>query len=152
MDILPSEGLVPKNIFKYEEEEIVKAAKNYQQYLDGSELVLKSEVKLWKNKWDSEIAPLYTAVEALKNCDQQFCPNIFILLQIFGTIPVTTSTPERSFSTLRRIKTYLRSTMGQARLKGLANIQKDRNIAIEDVINIFSRKKTRRMKIANWDV
>lgn len=154
VDILPLEGLVPKNILKYEEEEILKAAKNYQQYLDGSELILKSEIKLWKNKWDSEIEPPYTAVEALKKCDQQFFPNIFILLQIFGTIPVTTSTPERSFSTLRRIKTYLRSTMGQARLNGLAlaNIQKDRKISIEDVINIFSRKKARRMKIANWNV
>ena len=35
------------------------------------------------------------------------------------TIPVTTTTAERSFSALRRIKTYLRSTMTEARLSNL---------------------------------
>ena len=38
------------------------------------------------------------------------------LLRIYLTIPVTTSTAERSFSALRRIKTYLRTSMSQARL------------------------------------
>ncbi len=32
------------------------------------------------------------------------------------TIPVTTSSAERNFSTLKRIKTYLRSSMTQSRL------------------------------------
>ena len=41
------------------------------------------------------------------------------LLHIVLTIPVTTSTAERSFSTLRRLKTYLRSTMSQTRLNHL---------------------------------
>ena len=41
------------------------------------------------------------------------------LLKIFYTIPVTTSTAERSFSALRRLKTYLRSTMSQPRLNNL---------------------------------
>ena len=35
-------------------------------------------------------------------------------------LPVTSCEAERSFSTLRRIKTYLRSTMKQERLIGLA--------------------------------
>lgn len=38
------------------------------------------------------------------------------LLRIYLTIPVTTSTAERSFSALRRIKTFLRTSMSQARL------------------------------------
>lgn len=38
------------------------------------------------------------------------------LLQIYLTIPVTTATAERSFSTLRRLKTYLRNTMSQQRM------------------------------------
>lgn len=38
------------------------------------------------------------------------------LLKIFYTIPVTTSSAERTFSALRRLKTYLRSTMSQLRL------------------------------------
>ena len=38
------------------------------------------------------------------------------LLKIYLTVPVTTATAERTFSTMRRIKTYLRSTMTQERL------------------------------------
>ena len=38
------------------------------------------------------------------------------LLRIYLTIPLSTSTAERAFSTLRRLKNYLRSTMTQERL------------------------------------
>ena len=42
------------------------------------------------------------------------------LLQIALTTPVTTASCERSFSSLKRIKSYLRSRMGQERLSNLA--------------------------------
>ena len=42
-----------------------------------------------------------------------------MLLSILSTIPVSSATAERSFSTLRLIKSDLRTTMGQARLNGL---------------------------------
>lgn len=35
------------------------------------------------------------------------------VLKIYFTVPVTTATAERSFSALRRLKTYLRNTMNQ---------------------------------------
>jgi len=38
------------------------------------------------------------------------------------TLPVTVATAERSFSKLKIIKTYLRSTMSQERLDGLTII------------------------------
>ena len=47
-------------------------------------------------------------------------PSIAILLQIYATQPFTTATSERSFSTLKYIKNYLRSTMSDNRLNGLA--------------------------------
>lgn len=47
---------------------------------------------------------------------KQLLSQVHILLQIFLTIPVTTATSERTFSALRRLKTYLRSTMSQDRL------------------------------------
>jgi hypothetical protein len=40
-------------------------------------------------------------------------------LKIYLTFPVTTATAERSFSSLRRLKTYLRSTMTPSRLNNL---------------------------------
>lgn len=82
-----------------------------------------------------------------------FFPNIAILLQIFGTIPVTTATAERSFSVLKRLKTYLRNSMGESRLNGLAlaNISKDREINTEKIIDLFAQTKNRRMCVSNWE-
>ena len=49
------------------------------------------------------------------------------LLKIYLTIPVTTSTAERNFSALRRIKTYLRNSMTQARLNHCMLLHVSRN-------------------------
>ena len=50
---------------------------------------------------------------------KQLLSQVDTLLQIFLTIPVTTATSERTFSCLRRLKTYLRTTMSQDRLNHL---------------------------------
>jgi len=47
---------------------------------------------------------------------------VAVLLQVLATLPVTTATAERSFSTLKRLKTYLRSSMVDDRLTSLALI------------------------------
>ena len=50
---------------------------------------------------------------------KQLLSQVHILLQLFLTIPVTTATSERTFSALRRLKTYLRTMMSQDRLNHL---------------------------------
>ena len=47
-------------------------------------------------------------------------PNIRRMLVHIMVLPVTSCEAERSFSTLRRIKSYLRTTMTNERLNGLA--------------------------------
>ena len=71
-------------------------------------------------------------------------------LQILSVIPATSCSAERSFSSLRRLKTYLRSTMGQERLSNLALLHIEReyvNKAIiedmEDIINTFGERNGR---------
>ena len=41
------------------------------------------------------------------------------LLKNYFTLPVTSATAERAFSALRRVKTFLRTTMTQSRLNNL---------------------------------
>ena len=68
--------------------------------------------------------------------------------RFFATLPVTTATAERSFSTLRRLKTYLRTTMTGERLNGLALMTIHRDISTKiDPQDVISRlaKKSRRL-------
>lgn len=86
-----------------------------------------------------------TAIAALSICDKDFYPNVFKLLQIFATLPVSTSSTERSFSTLRRIKTYLRNSTSEQRLNGLAmlNIHRDISISTNEIIDLLAKRPRR---------
>lgn len=77
------------------------------------------------------------------------------LVQIYLTIPVTTATPERSFSSLRRIKTYLRSTMTQARLNHCMTcfVHKERTdqVNIKEIAKSFIQKiPSRKLYFGNY--
>ena len=75
-------------------------------------------------------------------------PNILVSLKIYLTSPIASVTSERGFSCLKRIKTYLRSTMLQDRLSSLAilNFESEfiKLINIEDVIDEFASNKNRK--------
>ena len=53
-------------------------------------------------------------------------PHLANAIQIYAVIPATSCSAERSFSSLRRLKTYLRNTMGQNRLSSLALLHIER--------------------------
>nr|CAH7730301.1 unnamed protein product [Callosobruchus chinensis] len=59
-------------------------------------------------------------LEVIENFNRDFFPNIHRLLRILATIPITTTTPERSFSTMKRVKTWSRNKMRNERLSSLA--------------------------------
>uniref|UniRef100_A0A3B1K7X7 TTF-type domain-containing protein n=1 Tax=Astyanax mexicanus TaxID=7994 RepID=A0A3B1K7X7_ASTMX len=73
--------------------------------------------------------------------------NLSIALRLLLTLPITVASGERSFSSLKLIKNFLRSTMSQERLTGLAMISIEqrvrRSLNMEDIINAFAETKTR---------
>uniref|UniRef100_A0A8I6X0X1 HAT C-terminal dimerisation domain-containing protein n=1 Tax=Hordeum vulgare subsp. vulgare TaxID=112509 RepID=A0A8I6X0X1_HORVV len=75
-------------------------------------------------------------------------PNASIAYRILLTIHVTVASAERSFSKLKLLKIYLRSTMSQERLNGLAMccIEKNMldNIKLDTVIADFASKNPQR--------
>ncbi|GAA6088001.1 zinc finger MYM-type protein 1-like [Tachysurus ichikawai] len=77
-------------------------------------------------------------------------PNLWTALRIGLTLPVTVTGAERSFSKLKLIKTYLRSTMSQEHLVGLAilsiNHETSEELKYDDVINDFAAKRSRKVK------
>ncbi|KAF7646224.1 hypothetical protein LDENG_00191400 [Lucifuga dentata] len=76
-------------------------------------------------------------------------PNKFRLLHILTTLPVTIAHVERSFSRLGRIKDLQWSTMCETHLNGLMLLSEHRDIkeAPAEVLDIFSRKKRRRLDL-----
>ena len=85
---------------------------------------LDAEIHLWERMWRDQQARQADIPdrisETLKLVDKQAFVNIFTILQILATVPISSSSCERSISTLRNLKNYLRNTMGQERLNGLA--------------------------------
>lgn len=68
-------------------------------------------------------------------------PTIKKLLQIALTLVVSTAQCERSFSALKRIKTYLRTTMSEERLANTAVISMEKdladNVSFDDILTQF---------------
>ncbi|CAF3969054.1 unnamed protein product [Rotaria sp. Silwood1] len=70
------------------------------------------------------------------------------LLKLLWTIPANTCECERSFSLLRRLKTYIRNTTGQERLSSLAliNIERSFDIDLDLIVTEFVSKNNEKKK------
>lgn len=137
-------GVLPSNFAKGCE--IKEAFCMYSEVLpEKSTSVVKAELEVWKAAMTLTSPTPKSALECLDKCDQKLYPNIYTLLQILATLPVSTATPERSFSSLRRLKNYLRNTTGENRLNGLAlmNIHYGIEIDANEVVDIFKKKNRR---------
>ena len=77
--------------------------------------------------------------------------NIVIALRLFLTLTVSVASVERSFSKLKPIKSYLRSSMSQDWLSNLSLISIEHKtvekIDFGQVISHFASAKTRKIKI-----
>lgn len=114
--------------------------------IDGSELF--SELQIMRNALPKDATRAIHVLDYLKDFDSCF-PNAWIAYKILLTIPVTVASAERSFSKLKLIKSYLRSTMSQERLNGLSMMAIEKRMVdkleYEDLINTFAAKNARRV-------
>lgn len=135
--------LIPVNTKTSEFKHLLPAIEKYSDDLNtNNESMLRAEFELWQMKCASFEKPIRTAVEALQKCAEDMFPNINKLLVMLAVLPVSTASSERSFSTLKRLKTYLRNRTGEDRLVGLALMSVHRNIEIniDEVVDDFAKK------------
>ena len=110
------------------------------------------EIVRWKAKWahvDPEDKPT-TLQNKLCCTNKELYPKVTAILTTLVTMPVSTATPERSFGTMRRVKTYMQSTMRAERLSGLALLHtyRDRTIDTNNKVvhyQEFCAKRPRRL-------
>lgn len=102
---------------------------------------LENDLLRWKAFWQRQRIPdnLLEFLNAITKAD---FPNVFTLLCIACVLPISSCEPERSFSTLRRTKTYLRSTMLTSRLTALTvmNQQIGMDLNYDRIMEIFITK------------
>jgi hypothetical protein len=139
-----------------------KRIKIYKEFLNEYELHeltqfysinyddLKAEQRLYKNQMNhtkmnlSEVTKLF-----LENNFHITLLSMNELLKILWTIPVNSCQCERSFLYLKRLKTYLRNSMVQERLSGIAllNIERNFEINLDQIVSDFIVKKDIRKTI-----
>jgi hypothetical protein len=141
-----------RNLKSLDNDNLRKACINFvQMFTHGS----SSDVEL--NNFFSELKVLQvtlpdrlmSAHEILEFVLDANCyPNVSIAYRILLIVPVTVASAERSFTKLKLTKNYLRSTMSQERLNGLAICSIERNILdtidLDTIINDFASRNARR--------
>ena len=146
--------IYPKNLANLNPDMLENAARAIREkYLNDFTDELDPEMRSFATEFRKEISVTDTVLEVnnfmLQSRISSSFPEMHKLLILFITLPVTVASAERSFSKLKLIKTYLRSTMSQERLDDLAILaienkeanKIDKTNLIRDFANIYARRK-----------
>ena len=111
--------------------------------------IVDQEITLWMKKWEDvpKSQRGSTLATAIKECDEDHFPNIFVFLKIACTLPVTFCECQRSFSAMRRHRTWQRSTIKTERLTTLTimNVHREAEVNYEKVVQQFLRLHPRKL-------
>ena len=127
-------------------------AAEYSQFgIDAS--MLAAEVKVISDMLNKRKV---TTSEEVLDCIQTLSiafPNFTTFCHLILTFPVSSASAERSFSTMKRVKTYLRSSMSDNRLNNLCLLSSERELSQEimhnpdAVVTEFATMKTRKLQL-----
>ena len=107
---------------------------------------MEAELDLWETYWlESKDCLPDNISSTLKRIPFNGFNNIKVSLRILDTSQVTTCARERSFSAMKRLKTYTRSTAVSEILNDIALMHLHQEIVpdIEKVIDLFSTENRR---------
>ena len=137
------------------EDELLKRCMDLEKLLSCNELKdvsgtnLFEEMKYLRNHYKGNYSPRNILDFICSNNLNAALGNLFVSLRILLTLPVSVATAERSFSKMKLIKTYFRSTIAQDRMDGLAMLSIEQAIAkeldLEDMIKSFAIVKQERL-------
>ncbi|KAL4135686.1 hypothetical protein QTP88_007282 [Uroleucon formosanum] len=130
-DAFSLQHLHPALFIKMKKQEYTDSITNIYIFYKIENLFAESES--WYSLWQKKDCQSMDIIDLLEH-SKIFFPSITIALGIFLSLPATSCAAERSFSTLRRVKTWLRSTTGEDRLNGLCMLSVHR----ERVGHIFA--------------
>lgn len=103
-----------------------------------------------QNMGIKKVTSISTVCEVFNTCTfaKTMLNDVDRLLRIYLTVPITSATAERTFSTVRRIKNYLRTTMTQKRFNHVVLLHGHKHrtdqIDVEECAKEFSLRNHRR--------
>lgn len=144
--------LVPSNHSRLNQEVLHAIETSFGSDMPDQSSFLQ-ELNLWKQMWSHQTDQPDTLSKTLlddRTCRTMF-PNITKVIHLLLLTSVTSSSVERANSSLRFIKSYLRSTMGGERFNALMLlfIHKDIKVDVSKIIDIFVSRNPRRMLLEN---
>ena len=106
-----------------------------------------NEALLWQQKWKRTENLGIDVLESLDSAEPEIYPSVNFYLKVLAVLPMSVASAERSFSTLNRLETYLRTTMTEDRLTGLCLMHTHRDIDVDfgAVIDRFASERGRRL-------
>ena len=144
-------SLIPEIITKKDESDISDTADllaSKWTHLMPSSDNFESELRRWKVHCESIKEPRSVTSLLKLDADSIFYPNVRELLCILAVLPIGSTRAERSFSCLRQIHTWLRTTMTSDRLGNLGAIGMqgfNYEISIEKCCEQFKLRNPRKM-------
>ena len=91
----------------------------------------------------SSVADIVKEVKAATFETKTMFPLALHILKLLLVVPATSATAERSFSTMKRVNTYLRATMGQERLNSLCLLsvyrERVKEVNIDTLVESFCK-------------
>ncbi|XP_046737530.1 zinc finger MYM-type protein 1-like [Diprion similis] len=136
-------------------EKIMKSCKNLHGRLTDGEKMdidgidLCDEIMNLAAMLPADQSPIEVLNFIVKNDILSVVPNIVIALRILLSLPVSVASGERSLSKLKIIKNYLRSTLSQESLVGLATISIESELCdridYQELIADFAKVKVRKI-------
>ncbi|XP_065662954.1 uncharacterized protein LOC136085562 [Hydra vulgaris] len=151
--LLDMEELCFNTEIKYLKDQCKKFGKVYSSDVDGRELyeeILDCRMLLTSCK-EKVSSPEQLLMFIVEYGDENVFPNMRIALQILLTIAVSVASCERTFSKIRLINSYLRTSMDQSRLCDLALLSLKREnteeINFDNVIKKFAAIKARKINL-----
>ena len=114
----------------------------------------RREVPRWPTHWvitKRNDLPTTLCI-TLDSVNPVLCPSIDTISCVLLTMLVASTTAERSFSVLRCLKSYVRSTMKNDRLSslGLVHIHRDVEVDLYKAMEVLVSAKTRRADIGQF--
>ncbi|XP_050063246.1 zinc finger MYM-type protein 1-like [Aphis gossypii] len=150
-----NEKMFKNYYFEFPESKFIKLLQQYPNTFDADRL--RNELAVIYADEKKHLPP-HELLDCIIKSDlhKDIYPQVTKLCQLVLTIPSTTASSERSMSTLKRIKTFLRNTMTNERLSSLSSMAIEKKLLgdmakdptfIDSIIDEFANKKDRRIEL-----